>query len=525
MTTDLQEVDIARPLPLAASAQASDRSQRSRMRGRTQYSHATHHLFLAMIVVLALCQVCVAQEPAGPTTRLSDPRLPDDPSNPRVTPVVRAYQKARPAVVNISSQSEVLRGVSPFGGNDPFEDIFPSPMLRRVPVQSLGSGVIIHPSGYIVTNAHVVRGAQKITVTMQNGQSLGAEVISADADHDLAVLKIDPPGGKELPFLPLARSDDLMVGETVIAIGNPLGYANSVTTGVVSAIDRTLEFAQGVRYEGLIQTDAPINPGNSGGPLLNVNGELIGVNTAIRADAQNIGFAISSDAIADELLKLMDFERINRVLFGAGVAIRRGPGGVELEVSQVREGTPAAGQLEKGDRIIAIDQHSIRHVADFAYWMLGAKPDQTLRFEVQRGPERLTVAVTLLAKPRPDGKTLAQRLFGMTLGPITPDIARDNGLPVERGLVVLDIERGSPAQTIGLRPRDVIFQVDQLYVSDMDMLGLLLEETQAGQTRRIGVVRGNVAAWVGISARDAAAQPVTRASGQPRRPQVKKDAI
>jgi serine protease Do len=424
--------------------------------------------------------------------------MPDLPDNPRVTPVVRAYNKVRPAIVNISSEYVATAGVGPFG-QDPFEDIFPMPLRRRVPVQSLGSGFVIHPSGYVVTNAHVVRRAQKITVSLSDDLRLPAKVIAADAQRDLAVLKVEPPAGAVLAHLPLGRSDDLMVGETVIAIGNPLGYANSVTTGVISAVNREMDFGNGIKYVDLIQTDAPINPGNSGGPLLNVMGELIGINTAIRADAQNIGFAIPVDALSAELLRLLDFERINRVIFGATVEVRHARGGDEVVVADVRSGTPAAARLAKGDRIREIEGAPVRQAPDYACRMLAAKAGQ-LRLTIDRGQGPQDVTLTLDAKPKPDGKALAQKLFGMSLTPLTAESAKDARLMVDRGLAVITVEKGSPADKIGLRPRDVIFQINRLYVSDLDELGEMLEEVRPGGAIRIGVVRGNVAAWVNVTA-------------------------
>jgi len=419
----------------------------------------------------------------------------------RVTPVVLAYRKARPAVVNISTERLVER----FGlfGIEDFEDIFvrPGPFVRRVPVQSLGSGFLIHPSGYIITNAHVIRRAQKITVTLSDGSEHEARVISAEASSDLAVLKMDPPRGKEMPFLALGRSDNLMVGETVIAIGNPLGYANSVTTGVISAIGRTLKFRGGLAVGDLIQTDAPINPGNSGGPLLNINGELIGVNTAIRADAQNIGFAIPVDRLATAIGDLLDFEGLNRLVFGASVAQRHGQAGDELHVTEVRKATPADGRLQVGDRIIAVNGRPMRQISDYACTMVALKTGSTARIKLIRGGSELTVQVPIEAKPRPDGKALAQALFGLTLSPLTAERARKLHLSVDRGLLVVGIEAGSPAHRLGIELKDVIFQVAAPYVTDLDALGVILEDVKPGQKIRIGLVRGNVRAWVPITAR------------------------
>ncbi|HUU22818.1 MAG TPA: trypsin-like peptidase domain-containing protein [Phycisphaerae bacterium] len=449
----------------------------------------------SMLTVLLLAASVPAAERATPAR------------DARVTPVVLAYRKARPAVVNISSEKIVSRGLGLFGG-DPFDEIFPSPFRRRVPVQSLGSGVVIHPDGYLVTNAHVVRQAQKITVTTSDNKKYEAKVISADQSLDLAVVKVDLPPGVSLPHLPLGRSDDLMVGETVIAIGNPMGYANTLTTGVISAVGRDLEFREGVKIAGLIQTDAPINPGNSGGPLLNVHAQWIGINTAIRADAQNIGFAIPVDSLARELPDLLDFERANRVIFGAAVAQRHGESQTEVFVKSVRPETPAAGKLHEGDRILALNGKPIRQIPDFACAMLAADAGTKVRLRLRRGDKSVSVEVTLAAKPKPNGKVLAEQLFGMTLRPVTAELARSLRLRVDRGLLVVGIESGSPAERLGLKLKDVLFQVGRFYVKDLDALGITLEEVKPGDPVRIGIVRGNVQAWAAITARQAS--PATK---------------
>jgi serine protease Do len=443
----------------------------------------------------ALKRFAIALMLACPPVALGEAATDD----PRVTPVVLAYRKARPAVVNISTK-KIIKARWGLFGRDIFDEAFPSPFVRRVPVVSLGSGVIIHPAGYIVTNAHVVRRAQEIAVTLADESSHAAKVISVDEKHDLAVLKIEAPADGELPHLPLGRSDDLMVGETVVAVGNPLGYANTVTTGIISATDRTLEFDKDVEYSGLIQIDAPINPGNSGGPLLNIKGELIGINTAIRADAQNIGFAIPVDALADELGRLLDFERINRVVFGVTVRQRHGKDGDELYIAAVRAGSPAHGKLRVGDRIVALDDKPVGQMPDFTCAMLAVRAGQTVRLACLRDGKTLSAAVTIRARPRPDGKALARKRLGVTLREVTPKLARDLQLPIDSGLLVVGIDAGGAADRIGVRLRDILFQVDRFYVKTLDQLGTTLEDVRSGQNVRVGILRGNIAAWVSMRA-------------------------
>ncbi len=437
-----------------------------------------------------------------------------DPNNPRVTPVVVAFSKAKPAVVNIST-TEVVRPLGLFE-EDLFERFFERRLDRKIERHSLGSGVIIHPDGYIVTNAHVIQRAQRIHVTLADDSRYVARVIASTPTKDLAVLKIDPadridgtgdanaPAPKKLAYLPLGRSDDLMVGETVIAIGNPMGLANSLSRGVISATGRTLRFRSGVRIDELIQTDAPINPGNSGGPLLNIKGELIGINTAIRADAQNIGFAIPIDGLTEELANLLDIERVNRVVFGASIEQKRDDdngGKPYLVVTDVRKKTPAEGKLRKGDRLVRMDRTRLEQLPDFVCGMLARKADDELKLRIQRGDEQLDVTVTLAEKPKPDGNKLASKLMGIRVRAVTPELAKDLSLSVDRGLLVTSVEEDSPAEVIGIRVKDVLFQIGRFYVTDLEGLGTLLEELQPGQAVKVGVARGSVAAWVTLRTR------------------------
>jgi len=241
-------------------------------------------LSLAIIASVSFCRICTASE------RLDNSLQHDGSQSGRTfdrqTPIVLVYKKVNKAVVNIAGKRLVASSGWPNFELDDFwfgRDFF-SPRYRTI----LGSGIVIHEDGYVVTNAHVVKNTEDIKVTFSDGSEYSAKIINADEDKDLAVLKIETDS--ELPFIHLGRSDDLMIGETVIAIGNPFGYAHTLTRGVISALGRDIQVYKGFWLRGLVQTDAPINPGNSGGPLLNINGRLIGINTAINPQAQNIGF-------------------------------------------------------------------------------------------------------------------------------------------------------------------------------------------------------------------------------------------
>jgi S1-C subfamily serine protease len=248
----------------------------------------THRQIRSLVgtILLSLCSLILLQAPESYGHELN-----------RETAVVKAVRQVSPAVVNISSAYEVRKRTSPFSGfglnpffDEFFRDFFDPRFERRQQNTSLGSGVIIDgEKGLILTNAHVIQKTGTIKVVLQDERDFEARIVGADPDSDLAVLKIDSKD--RLPAIKMGSSEDLMIGETVIAIGNPFGFSHTVTTGVISAVNRSIR-AQDRVYHDFIQIDASINPGNSGGPLLNINGDLIGINTAIYAKAQGIGFAI-----------------------------------------------------------------------------------------------------------------------------------------------------------------------------------------------------------------------------------------
>jgi len=417
----------------------------------------------------------------------------------RKTPVVRAVERAAPSVVNISTKQ--VRLVRPYFWMDlpdifrrEFGDLF---RPRRYVSGSLGSGAVISAKGYIVTNAHVVQQADEIVVTLADESQHEAQLVSADPEADLAIIKIEAP--RPLAAIPMGTSSDLMIGETVIAVGNPFGYQHTVTTGVVSALDRTLEPSRGHRYEGLIQTDAPINPGNSGGPLLNIRGELIGINTAIRAGAQGLGFAIPVDKVREIMIGLLNLRRPGSAWLGLTF---RADTPTAAIIEEVEANSPAAkAGLRPGDRIETVDGKPAPDVITLETMILDRRVGDALRLGIRRAGRLLEKTVTLAKAPKPDGAELARRRFGLHLQTLDPDLAPAMRLAVDRGLLVAGVDRDSPADEAGLRTGDVVVQVDRYRVDDLDTLGNLLAQVAAGDNILFYVVRRRTVARAVLQAR------------------------
>ncbi len=371
--------------------------------------------------------------------------------------VVEVVEKAGQSVVNIATETLVRRrypGFFPFP-DELFERDFDRFFGRsRAEVKtSIGSGVVFDPRGYVMTNEHVVRKAGKIHVRTAAGRTMLAVPVGLDPEHDLAVLRLKLQASfTSARFDP---SDVLYVGETVIAIGNPFGYENTVTTGVVSAKNRSLRTPKRSELADLIQTDAAINPGNSGGPLLSVEGRVIGVNTAIRAEAEGIGFAVP-------------------VKWARKLARQCVPGegdipelGLRLEgqaiVEEMDPKSPAeeAG-LARGDRIVALAREAIGSAEEFrvaAVKLAGKKA----RLEIERNGERRTATVDLSALEESWPVTWR----GMLLKQIGPKEVAEFDLALPRGVVIARIERGSRAWHSGLKPGDVLAQLGRYRVQSL----------------------------------------------------------
>jgi serine protease Do len=389
--------------------------------------------------------------------------------NPRRTPVVVAVEHASPAVVSVFSEQKVER--SPFGNGEmpDLEQLFGR--RPRGGGMSLGSGVVIDGGkGIVLTNAHVVANAARIKVELADGRSFHARILGADRTFDLAVLKLQGAGA--LPALPMGTSRDLMIGETVIAIGNPLGLSHTVTTGVVSALHRNVRLDERNSYEDLIQTDALINPGNSGGPLLNINGDLVGINSAIRVGAgASYAFAIPIDRARNIVDDLLRFGKVRVGWIGARcVEAEQG-----CQIAEVEAGSPAAAAgLREGDVVMAVGGDPVQSAADFASHAAHVLDGQELALKLVRGVVK--VRATYL-----DANKAAERAR-KRLG---VEVVGSRG-----GVAVSRVDRGGMAARIGLRPGDLFLQVGQNEVGSPAEFWKAVGEQRPGAEATFVVQRG-----------------------------------
>ena len=431
--------------------------------------------------LVAMALLTAAPVPA----RADDPFL-------RRTATVRAVEKVGPAVVNITTERVVTRR-SPFSGhrNDPFFDQFFRDFFepRRETLQSLGSGVIIDAQRHVLTNEHVVSRASRIQVSLSDGREFEATLVGADPNNDLAVLRIET--GESLPWVRPGRSEDLLVGEPVIAIGNPFGLSNTVTTGVISALDRSIK-ASDRAFHGFIQTDASINPGNSGGPLLNAEGTLIAINTAIYNGAQGIGFAIPIDVAKRVVAELIEHGEVQPVWLGlefqdldpALQEVMELPEGVfGALINRVRKGGPAdrAG-FERGDIVTKLDGRPVRSARSF-FEMLGTVTDgQRLQIEAWRDSDFMEIAV--VAEDIPDSLVaeLTQQFLGMELQALDTEA---------RGFVVQSVRSESASARIGIRRGDLLLGVNGLPLRTADDLRRAVLNLRGRDRALVVVQRGN----------------------------------
>ena len=400
----------------------------------------------------------------------------------RETAVVKAVRKTSPAVVNISSAVQVRKRTSPFSGfgfnpffEEFFKDFFDPRFERRRKYTSLGSGVIIDgKKGLILTNAHVIQKTGTIKVVLEDEREFEANIVGADPDSDLAVLKIDSE--QDLPAIKMGSSDDLMIGETVIAIGNPFGFSHTVTTGVISALNRSIRAEDRV-YHDFIQIDASINPGNSGGPLLNINGDLIGINTAIYAKAQGIGFAIPIGKARKIISDLIQYGEVIQAWIGITVQnideklarylkipLKKG-----VIVTSVEPKSPAqkAG-LQESDIILSIGNKKINSVGDYQSVAKSLAAGNPLEAKFWRNGKKKTAVVKTKVFPISLADDLAYRILGIKVEDLTRKKRRRYRISVGNGVMISDIKKNSYLAGIGARPGDVIRQIDDYSIENSE---------------------------------------------------------
>lgn len=400
--------------------------------------------------------------------------------NQRRTPVVQIVERVRDAVVNLTAR-QVVTGRS----QSLFDNFFPE-LAPRGPEtyssQSLGSGVVITRDGLIVTNEHVIEGAAEISVRFASGLQTEAEVIGSDADADLALLRVK---ANDLAFLAVNATDDLMIGETVIAIGNPLGLESTVTVGVLSARDRTVNSPSNHRtYTDFLQTDASINPGNSGGGLVDLDGRLIGINTAIIGDAQGIGFAIPAKRVRRVVNDLQRYGQVQPAWLGffvrsSGESRRKMDRVLGVEISEVFAGSPAAiAGLRANDQLLSANGKLLGSRDDFTTLLAQTSAGDTVSFEVAERDATRTVKVRAGRLPDNIGESLLARFVGIQ---ITTSGQR---------LVVQRVLRQSKAAEVGLEAGDVLLQINGERVATVGEANRVLSRDFTRSTMLLVIQRG-----------------------------------
>ncbi len=415
--------------------------------------------------------------------------VPAQASYPRRTDVVNVVKRVGGAVVNIHSER-----------NERSEGLSPGEFFMVAPSQSrtngMGTGVVIDSRGYIITNQHVVEGVNIIRIRLHDGTSVSARVMGVDNEVDLALLKIDI--GRALPVMPMGTAADLMVGETVVAIGNAYGYPDSVTVGIVSAIKRDVTLNKEMSYKNLIQTSAPINPGNSGGPLLNINGEMVGINVAIRAGAQGIGFAIPVDTVLRTAADLMSIRKRNGTWHGMilrddvlaprdddsadgrpsvvttsnlTTAVRR------LVIERPEANSPAAkAGLQRGDVVTQVGDAHVTSDLELERAMLDHAAGEHMLLHVQRNghEERVELVLQTAERAAPPSAEVVWRKMGLRLNPVNAELVSRTNQQLHGGLSVADIRPDSAAGKAGIQRGDILVGLHQWEMLSLDNVVFVL---------------------------------------------------
>jgi serine protease Do len=372
----------------------------------------------------------------------------------RRTQIVEVVERVRSAVVNIHSERTVQSTVG--------DDLTATPPAPNH-INGMGTGVIIDPRGYVVTNEHVIEDVNVIRVRLSDGTSYPARVLARSQENDLALLKFD--AGRPLPVIPLGTATDLMVGETVIAIGNAYGYEHTVTVGIVSAVKRDVTLNKDVAYKALIQTDASINPGNSGGPLLNINGEMVGVNVAIRAGAQGISFAIPVDTMIRVVADMISVRRRKGTCHGLICHDQVDPSQADTPVRRLvldhpESASPAerAG-LQPGDVVLQVADTRVTCSLDLERALLGCSAGEHVPVVVRRrgAEQRVDLVLQNAESENPTAAAdLIWQKIGLRLSPVTGELISRTSDRLSGGLVVEEINPEGSAAKAGIQRGDVL---------------------------------------------------------------------
>ena len=368
----------------------------------------------------------------------------------RKTAVVEAVARIQPAVVSIASEK-----LSASNARWPFS---PEESTRSR-VSGMGTGVVLDRRGFIITNHHVVDRVEGIEVRLNDGAgtTLPARVIQSDPVMDLAILKVDSP--RPLTEAVIGTSSDLMVGEDVITVGNAFGYENTVSVGIISALGRNVTLSDDQVYRNLIQTDACINPGNSGGPLVNIRGELVGINVAVRAGAQGIGFALPIDDVLRSAAEMLSTRRLAATWHGLATESRPDGEGVRLVVSQVQSTSPGekAG-IKPGDQIVKVGELETRNPLDLERALLESQTEVPVPVVVKREGAEVSVqlAVRALSRAQPDAGDQIWWLLGVKTRPVSAATVSPVSRELHGGLYVSDVLPGSSADRASIQPGDIL---------------------------------------------------------------------
>jgi len=425
--------------------------------------------------------------------------------------------KVRTGVVNIQVSKKVKNAGfhnfpgNPFGDRDPFGDFF-GPFGGRQPEreqQGVGSGFIMSKEGYILTNNHVVEDADQIKVKLAGGKEFDGKIVGRDPKTDLALVKIE--GNSDLQPLKLGNSDDLKVGNWVVAVGSPFGLEQTVTAGIVSAKGRVIGSGP---YDNFIQTDASINPGNSGGPLINMQGEVVGINTAIIASGQGIGFAIPINMAKEVAPQLQKQGRVTRGLLGVSIqdvtptlaksfGLKEGKGALVAQVTS--EGPAEKAGIEQGDVIVMLDGQTVADAKDLSRIVASTTVGKTVTVKVLRDGKEVAREVKV-GEMEEEGKaatasTPSHKSLGIAVQSLTPQIARELGLKRTAGVVVTDVEPGSAAAEATIRAGDVIREINRKPVRDVDDFAQKMEKTKGQESVLFLIQRGQNSLFAAVTPR------------------------